>query len=64
MMTDDIAFFERSLSTPKDPFKPGCFKHAVTLEVRQKISTMRHSAMFALLAARSTTRCNRQGLLP
>lgn len=63
MMTADIAFFERSLSTPKHPFKPICFRHAVTLEVPQKISTIRQSAKLAPLAARSTTRCNRQGLL-
>jgi hypothetical protein len=35
----------------------------VTLEVPQKISTIRQSAKLAPLAARSTTRCNRQGLL-
>ena len=41
------------------------FKHAVKNKGPQKISTtVKHSAMFAPLAAGSTTRCNRQGLLP
>ena len=49
--TEDIAFFERSLSTPKLLFIPSCLRAAVTLAEPAKISIMRYSSKLAPLVA-------------
>ena len=61
MITVDIAFFERTLSTPKLLRRPSCFNEAVTRDEPAKISTMRQSSKLAPLLAMSKTRSNRQG---